>query len=92
MVANCLNKLVQEKKRKEKQEQLWQNSLKALLSDNWLIAPCFLSPTQSSDTLHSLIGQYLHCTDCRSTAVLSDSAVEHNTEEMHRRLEGVSRL
>lgn len=41
----------------EKRKGLWQNILKALLGDDWLIAPSPRppSPTQTAGTLHSLI-------------------------------------
>lgn len=71
------------RRRKGKRKRLWQNILKALLGDDWLIAPspiCCHRHRQQAGTLHSLIRQYLHCTDCRSTGVLVRFTSRNKTE------------
>lgn len=74
VTENFLNKLVQ---KKNQANHFGRTFLKLCwVMIGWL--PPLSHWSQTAGTLHSLIWQYLHCTDCRSAGVLPDSAVKQN--------------
>lgn len=90
VTATFLNKHVQKKTRK-REHDFGRTFLKLCwVMIGWL--PPLPFPVTNTDSRYTSLSctTIFTLTDCRSTGVLSDSAVEPNKEDTRRRLEGVS--